>query len=165
MFEAPALAVDIVKALLAADYATHLAAVCTERGVDYDDTDYPMALRMTRSTVKPEETASYDLPFAWVSGVSDGKVEDRGSSSITTLVSGWVIVVDKHSDGEILASRLQCHLVALARTFRDFFGGTDAYAYQGNLTEWTGTPPFAPESDWLGSVGVQIDVKIAEALD
>ena len=163
MIEAPALAVDIVKALLAADYAANLAAACAERGVDYDDTDYPMALRMTRSTVKPEEAAGYDLPFAWVSGVTDGKVDSRGTNSIATLVSGWVIVVDKHSDGEILAARLQCHLVALMRVFADF--ADPSGTWQGNANEWTGTPPFAPESDWLGSVGVQIDVGILEALD
>lgn len=163
MINAPALAVDLVKARLAEEYATQLQAVCAERGVDYSDNAYPMAIKTTRATVRPEDMPNYDFPFAWVQGIPDGSVEDRGTNSLQSISSVTCFVADRHQDGEVLAARLQCHLVALVRTFSLFRSPRNTW--EGSVTDWTGTPPYAPETDWVGSVGVQIDVKIIEALD
>ena len=163
MIEAPALAVDLVKARLAAVYSGVLAVVCAERGVDYDNADYPMAILATRATVRPEDMPTYDFPFAWVQAIPDGSVDDRGTNSLLSTSAVTCFIADRHQDGEVLAARLQCHLVALVRTFNVFRSPTRDW--EGSVTEWTGTPPYAPDELWVGSVGVQIDVRIVEALD
>lgn len=162
MILAPATAIDEIKRRMTAVYPGVLEAVCVERGVVYADADYPFAVKATRATVRPEDVSNYEYPFVWIGAIPDGEVEGRGSDSMTSVSRVTCFVADRHPDGEVLATRLMCHLLALSRTF-EYFEGT---GYTGYLTDWTGTPPYAPSEDlWVGSAGVQIDVRVAEDTD
>lgn len=163
MINAPAFAVDTVKARFLAVYDGVLQAVCAERGVVFDDPDYPMGVKAVRATVRPEDMPNYAFPFGWVEAVPDGSVTSRTRTVLGSKSSVTCFVADRHQDGEVLAARLQCHLLALVRTFNHFASPTGDWS--GDATDWTGTPPYAPDELWVGSVGVQIDVQVLEALD
>lgn len=152
----PVAAGDYVTALLTG-YDALCAVVCAERGVDPTD----MALKATRATVKPGD-ASYEFPFAWIVAIPDGAVVEAGEGSLTTRSRYTAFVADRSADGDVLAARLKCHLLALMRLFLWQQSGD----ITARLTDFTGTPPYAPDdTTWVGSVGIEIEVTVTEDID
>lgn len=155
-FLGTALAPDIVRSALVTEYAATVAQACADRGID----PAGMALTQVRATEKPGE--EYDFPFAWVGAVPDGQVVSGGVASVTTVSRVTAFVADRNPDPDVLAARLQAHLIALMRTFL----WRESDAVTAHVTDYSGTPAFAPDdTTWIGSVGIEIEVTVTEDID
>lgn len=154
MFDANYQSRLIAAALIEADFAAHLADVCSERGIRV-----PSYERVYRGIVPAADRNANERHYLEI-GQPEGRV--AVDASITSENEMWILGTVTQGTPETVDTEATAYLTALARTFASGEGKLDTVPYRYEMTGYSTSPPNVETNTSKQSVGVQVVMQFIE---
>jgi hypothetical protein len=144
----------LAAALIDAQFESHLADVCSERGIRVQSP------RKVYTEVIPTEDRNISDLYYLEIRQPEGRVSVNDSDTVTTEADLWILGTVTAGSMEQVDREAMAYLSALGRTFAFGKGQNPTYAYE--LAEFSTSPPVPDNGTNRQTVGVRVSFLVIE---